>query len=189
MTEFSTGVPFDVSLGLVVNMGITDYDGTVALAVADVNDSIKEFLYQMPVSALPPSYGYYFDWTVTITQPIKVGDHLIGMYYDNASSSWVKIRGNVEYGAVDTIQLTDGKTIASTTSFRYDSAERKIYLTVQEGVSVYVRNSSGADLSSVISAEGTSVTVDASDLPAGRYKLRLENDVDSKDLYFVLGEK
>lgn len=189
VTEFSTGVPFDVSFGLTTNLSTVEYEGAFALAVVDKNDSVKEFLHQISVSALPPSYGYCFDWTVTITQPIKVGDHLIGMYYDNASSSWVKIRGNVEYGAVDTIQLTDGKTIASTTSFRYDSAERKIYLTVQEGVSVYVRNSSGADLSSVISAEGTSVTVDASDLTAGRYKLRLENDVDSKDLYFVLGEK
>lgn len=189
VTEFSTGVPFDVSFGLATNQGAVEYDGAFALVVVDKDDAVKELLNQMSVSDLPPLYGYCFDWTVTITQPIKVGDHLIGAYYDNASSSWVKIRGNVEYGVTDSIQLTDGKTIEKCTSFKYYSAERKIFLTVPDGVSASVYNSGGADLSSVISVEGTAVTIDASDLPAGRYKLLLVNDVDSKELYFVLSDK
>ena len=189
VTEFSTGVPFDVSFGLATYQSTVKYDGTLALAVLDKNDSVKELLNQMSVSDLPPSYGYYSDWTVTITQPIKFGDHLVGVYYDNASSSWMKIRGNAEYGVTDNIQLTDGKSIENTTSFRYDSAERKIFLTVAAGVTASVYDSSGADFSSVVSVEGTTVTIDASELQAGRYKLWLENDVDSKELYFVLGDK
>ena len=189
VTEFTTGVPFDVSFGLATNQSTVNYSGDLALALVDSKDSIKELLHQVTVSNLPPSYGYYFDWTVQITQSIKIGDHLIGLYFDNASSTWQKIRGSAEYGITDSIQLTDGKTIGKTTSFKYDSAERKIFLTVTSGVSVSLFDSSGADLSSVVSAEGTAITIDASGLSAGRYRLLLENAVDTKELYFVLGDK
>ena len=188
-TEYKTGVPFDVSFGLAVNKGTVNYSGELGLALVDKQNSVKELLYQMSVSNLPPSYGYCFDWTVTITQQIKVGDHIVGVYYDNSSSSWMKIRGSVEYFITDSIQLTDGKTIEKTTSFRYDSAARKIFLTVADGVSVSVYDSNGADLSSTVSAESTAITIDASELPAGRYRILLENDADAKELFFVLGDK
>lgn len=189
VSSFKTGVPFDVSFGLTTNHSTSEYNGRIGLAVADEDNTVKEMLSQVDIKGLPSGYGYYFDWTVTITQPVQVGDQLIAVYYDNETSSWVKIRGSREYGITDSIQLTDGKVLESTTSLRYDSARRKVTLKVAEGVSVTVYDSAGADLSSFVSASGDEMVIDASDFAGGRYKLVLQNDTEVKELYFVLGEK
>jgi hypothetical protein len=186
---FEKGVPFYVKTGLMYNASSYDYTGKIGLAVADENNQVKEELLVMEVNDLPSGYGYKFDTDLTYTIDLRVGDRLIAVFWDNETSKWKKIRGNVDYGVVDFIPLTDQYDLGESTSFSFNTKTREIILMTKGDVDFVVIGPSGEQVASVVTVQNEPVVVPTADLPAGRYKMILTKNEEYAEYYVVLGTK
>lgn len=188
LSTISTNLPFYFSAGMFINMGQQAFNGEVLFAMTDKNGQFVEELGTLTLE-LDPSY--MTGWSkiqATITAPIQKGYRLRAYYRSENTPEWTLVRGNDEEGCVWEYILLDEYTIEQSTSFTYNKNDRKIYLTVSNGISVSLTDASGKAYNQTIRREGTSVTVNAILLPAGTYTLTLQRGNEQKDLRFTIGK-
>ena len=186
LSTISTNLPFYFSAGMFINMGQQAFNGEVLFAMTDKNGQFVEELGTLTLE-LDPSY--MTGWSkiqATITAPIQ--KRLRAYYRSENTPEWTLVRGNDEEGCVWEYILLDEYTIEQSTSFTYNKNDRKIYLTVSNGISVSLTDASGKAYNQTIRREGTSVTVNAILLPAGTYTLTLQRGSEQKDLRFTIGK-
>ena len=187
-STIATNQPFYFSVGMFINMGQQIFNGEALIAVADKNGQIVEELGTIPLELKP---DYVIGWPsiqATITVPIEKGYRLRAYYRSENTPDWTLIRGNDEEGCVWEYILLDEFTIEQSTSFTYNKKDRKIYLTVGNGINVSLADANGKAYDQTIRREGTSVTVNAILLPAGTYTLTLQRGSEQKDLRFTIGK-
>ena len=169
-------------------MGQQAFNGEILFAVTDKNGQFVEELGTLTLELDP---GYMTGWSkiqATITVPIQKGYRLRAYYRSEKTPEWTLVRGNDEEGCVWEYILLDEYTIEQSTSFTYNKNDRKIYLTVSNGISVSLTDASGKAYNQTIRREGTSVTVNAILLPVGTYTLTLQRGNEQKDLRFTIGK-
>ena len=186
----SQNTPFTFGAGLFTNMSAQSFTGEILFAVADKTGQIVEELAVTPLEEVEPFYGVYIELgaSLTVTVPIEKGYRLCAYFRSEKTPEWTLIRGNDEEGCVWEYILLDEYTIEQSTSFTYNKNDRKIYLTVSNGINVSLADANGKDYDRVIRREGTSVTVNAILLPAGTYTLTLQRGSEQKDLRFTIGK-
>lgn len=187
-STITTNQPFYFSAGMFINMGQQAFNGEVLFAMTDKNGQFVEELGTLTLE-LDPSY--MTGWSkiqATITAPIQKGYRLRAYYRSENTPEWTLVRGNDEEGCVWEYILLDEYTIEQSTSFTYNKNDRKIYLTVSNGISVSLTDASGKAYNQTIRREGTSVTVNAILLPVGTYTLTLQRGNEQKDLRFTIGK-
>ena len=188
LSTISTNLPFYFSAGMFINMGQQAFNGEVLFAMTDKNGQFVEELGTLTLE-LDPSY--MTGWSkiqATITAPIQKGYRLRAYYRSENTPEWTLVRGNDEEGCVWEYILLDEYTFEQSTSFTYNKHDRKIYLTVSNGISVSLTDASGKAYNQTIRREGTSVTVNAILLPVGTYTLTLQRGNEQKDLRFTIGK-
>ena len=188
LSTISTNLPFYFSAGMFINMGQQAFNGEVLFAMTDKNGQFVEELGTLTLE-LDPSY--MTGWSkiqATITAPIQKGYRLRAYYRSENTPEWTLVRGNDEEGCVWEYILLDEYTIEQSTSFTYNKNDRKIYLTVSNGISVSLTDASGKAYNQTIRREGTSATINAILLPAGTYTLTLQRGSEQKDLRFTIGK-
>ena len=188
LSTISTNLPFYFSAGMFINMGQQAFNGEVLFAMTDKNGQFVEELGTLTLE-LDPSY--MTGWSkiqATITAPIQKGYRLRAYYRSENTPEWTLVRGNDEEGCVWEYILLDEYTIEQSTSFTYNKNDRKIYLTVGNGINVSLADANGKAYDQTIRREGTSVTVNAILLPAGTYTLTLQRGSEQKDLRFTIGK-
>lgn len=188
LSTISTNLPFYFSAGMFINMGQQAFNGEVLFAMTDKNGQFVEELGTLTLE-LDPSY--MTGWSkiqATITAPIQKGYRLRAYYRSENTPEWTLVRGNDEEGCVWEYILLDEYTIEQSTSFTYNKNDRKIYLTVSNGISVSLTDASGKAYNQTIRREGTSVTVNAILLPVGTYTLTLQRGNEQKNLRFTIGK-
>ena len=116
------------------------------------------------------------------------GYRIRAYYSSERTPDWTLVRGNDEGGCVWDLLLMDEYTIEQSTSFTYNKNDRMIRLTVKQGVTATLRDDAGTDYNSVCQADGTEITIDTAQLPAGSYILTLQKDSEEKELRFSVGE-
>ena len=187
-STITTNQPFYFSAGMFINMGQQAFNGEVLFAMTDKNGQFVEELGTLTLE-LDPSY--MTGWSkiqATITAPIQKGYRLRAYYRSENTPEWTLVRGNDEEGCVWEYILLDEYTIEQSTSFTYNKNDRKIYLTVSNGISVSLTDANGKAYNQTIRREGTSVTVNAILLPVGTYTLTLQRGNEQKDLRFTIGK-
>ena len=188
LSTISTNQTFYFTAGMFINMGQQAFNGEILFAVTDKNGQFVEELGTLTLELDP---GYMTGWSkiqATITVPIQKGYRLRAYYRSEKTPEWTLVRGNDEEGCVWEYILLDEYTIEQSTSFTYNKNDRKIYLTVSNGISVSLTDASGKAYNQTIRREGTSVTVNAILLPVGTYTLTLQRGNEQKDLRFTIGK-
>lgn len=188
LNTISTNLPFYFTAGMFINMGQKAFNGEILFAVTDKNGQFVEELGTLTLELDP---GYMTGWSkiqATITVPIQKGYRLRAYYRSEKTPEWTLVRGNDEEGCVWEYILLDEYTIEQSTSFTYNKNDRKIYLTVSNGINVSLTDASGKAYNQAIRREGTSATINAILLPAGTYTLTLQRGSEQKDLRFTIGK-
>ena len=180
--------PFELHIGFLYNSGTAAFTGQILVAVADKEGQIVEELYLFSTQELPVSFGFLIDQNVVVSQPIMPGYRIRAYYSSERTPDWTLVRGNDEGGCVWDLLLMDEYTIEQSTSFTYNKNDRMIRLTVKQGVTATLRDDAGTDYNSVCQADGTEITIDTAQLPAGSYILTLQKDSEEKELRFSVGE-
>lgn len=187
-TVIHQNTEFMLHFGFLYNNGSTVFNGQILIAMTDRDGQIVENLLAFDTGDLSPGYGYLLDWPVTITQPILPGYRIRAYYSSERTPDWTLVRGNDEGGCVWDLLLMDEYTIEQSTSFTYNKNDRMIRLNVKQGVTATLRDDAGTDYNSVCQADGTEITIDTAQLPAGSYILTLQKDSEEKELRFSVGE-
>ena len=180
--------PFELHIGFLYNSGTAAFTGQILVAVADKEGQIVEELYQFAAQELSVGFGFLIDQNVVVSQPIMPGYRIRAYYSSERTPDWTLVRGNDEGGCVWDLLLMDEYTIEQSTSFTYNKNDRMIRLTVKQGVTATLRDDAGTDYNSVCQADGTEITIDTAQLPAGSYILTLQKDSEEKELRFSVGE-
>ena len=188
LNTITTNQTFYFTAGMFINMGQKAFNGEILFAVTDKNGQFVEELGTLTLE-LDPSY--MTGWSkiqATITAPIQKGYRLRAYYRSENTPEWTLVRGNDEEGCVWEYILLDEYTIEQSTSFTYNKNDRKIYLTVSNGINVSLTDASGKAYNQAIRREGTSATINAILLPVGTYTLTLQRGNEQKDLRFTIGK-
>lgn len=188
LSTITTNQTFYFTAGMFINMGQKAFNGEILFAVTDKNGQFVEELGTLTLELDP---GYMTGWSkiqATITVPIQKGYRLRAYYRSEKTPEWTLVRGNDEEGCVWEYILLDEYTIEQSTSFTYNKNDRKIYLTVSNGINVSLTDASGKAYNQAIRREGTSATINAILLPAGTYTLTLQRGSEQKDLRFTIGK-
>ena len=188
LSTITTNQTFYFTAGMFINMGQKAFNGEILFAVTDKNGQFVEELGTLTLELDP---GYMTGWSkiqATITVPIQKGYRLRAYYRSEKTPEWTLVRGNDEEGCVWEYILLDEYTIEQSTSFTYNKNDRKIYLTVSNGINVSLTDASGKAYNQAIRREGTSATINAILLPAGTYTLTLQRGSEQKGLRFTIGK-
>ena len=180
-------VPFTLSGGLLYNMGAVTFTGDVIFAVTDADGNIVQRLFGGPVNEIEPNYGFCFSQSVTITAPLYEGSRIQALYRSSGASAWNVARGNEESGCTWEIPLSaSSNTVGESTRLVYNRNDGILHILVDSGVSVSLYAPDGSDLGSICEMKDGEVTVDASLMPAGRCRLVLKKDDETKELTLKL---
>lgn len=190
--------PFNLKFGLLYNRGSFDFVGTICLAVVDHDGNIVETLYDgmRPSDSEPlrPGYGYAAEISVTVRQVIRDGYRIRALFKSDRTPEWTVVTGNDEAGCVWDLLIADEyvepvepkRPIEEETALTYSKSDKILHLTVPEDVSVSLFGPSGEDLSSSCTTEGQEVKINTMLLPAGRCRLVLQRDDETKELTFTV---
>ena len=180
-------VPFTLSGGLLYNMGAVTFTGDVIFAVTDADGNIVQRLFGGPVNEIEPNYGFCVSESVTITAPLYEGSRIQALYKSSGASAWNVARGNEESGCTWEIPLSaSSNTVGESTRLVYNRNDGILRILVDSGVSVSLYAPDGSDLGFICEMNDGEVTVDASLIPAGRCRLVVKKDDETKELTLKL---
>ena len=144
--------------------------------------------FPQPGEVFEPGLGYYFTSKITIGSNIYPG-YRIRLYYTTAKNPQrTLVKGNDEEGCVWDLVISELINIEKNTTLTYNKADRTFQLQTMEGVTAKLETIDGTDHSDLCKQEGTLISIDASTLPGGSYKLTLTRGDDSKTVTIKLPE-
>lgn len=186
-------VAFTFKVDWFYNMGTTEFNGPIAFALADKNNTVKEVLYSGNYRLSPIAWGSIkgnsiSNKRVTITQTIAPGDRL-KLFYSVGSNTtnWKPVLYGDEEGMVGEIILA--QPLDECTAFAYSVDNRLIEITTLAGVTGKLTDAQNkeAEMTGTSTGSQTVLKIDTKKLTAGTYRLKLENDNDSKTIEFTVG--
>jgi len=183
-------VAFTFSVDFIYNTGPVDFTGSIAFALADKDNNVKEVLYKFATMPVPLGSGYDIPTQkVTITKAIAPGDRL-KCFYSNGSGTtdWKPVLFGDEEGLVGEILLA--QPIDENTSFAYNVDNRTIEVNTLAGVTCKLVDAQNREVEITADTSVTDRTVlkiDTKKLAAGTYRLTIQNDNDSKTIDFTVG--
>ena len=197
-TKFGKNESFNLQFGFVFNLGAVKYNGKVALAVYTRDGKFKDFLSiamqnNQSVTEFPYSVeaGYGNAWNLTCTIPCALapGDRLYGLFWNNGTGEWERLRAYDEDTVDSILLMAEPETpaaIAAATSLAYDREKKQFTLqTIAELACRVVAADGSVKLDQTTSADP--LTIDASKWAAGSYVLTLTPaDGESYTLRLVL---
>ena len=186
--EVEEGKPFFFSSFYFFNRTALPFDGWVRVGLVDREGKLKGVVSQECVCvAREGCYSAIDDWgTCTIKGPIDFGDRLRFYYKAKGSGEWHLI-GPANDGVTNwQVPVVDELSIADATSLTFNRLRRSITLSTKPGVSATLRAEDGADLSSSLYVEDTTIRIPLTDLPAGTHTVRLTKGRDVKELSFTV---
>ena len=157
------------------------------LALTDEDGVIKEELKEYAIENLPPWYGYQdLEFTFVIHSPIEIGDRIRLFYQSERTPEWTLLGGGDEW--VWELLAGDEFTIEESTEVKYDRKARMLTLVTKKGVEVGFFSSDGTAMNGCMEASDNGVKIDATQLPAGTYVLKLMKKDEYKEVKIKLGE-
>ena len=186
---FEKNKPFEASIGYYANLGVVCFNGSVALAVCDKDDNVKQIVFERKNISLDAGYMNASSQSgLTITCDIASGDKLRVVYKGEYSADWQVMYG-ISDDIVDEILIGGGATmdnIADAVSLRYekgDSGKRKLVIKSSLDIDYICTKTSNATTVALGSctAGGESV-IEFDSSTAGDYKLTFSNDRSSYSL-------
>ena len=175
------GKQFMLQVGNLVNNGSAPFTGHTKIALADKEGNIVEDnLSELYISELPATHGYCFYTPVTIHSPVLPGYRLRCYYKSESATEWEIAMANEETGCVWDLLIGDEYSIEESTRLTYDKHTRIFTLQVKEGVTATLASADGNDYSDLCKSGGNQITIDASSLPGGTYRLTLQKNDEVK---------
>lgn len=185
--DAETGLPSLVNLGGFWNKGSKDYDGRFRLGMFDREMKLIKTLWAYKLEEpLMMSHYKWFDNIELDIDDVDYGYRLVAQFFNTDTEEWEMVRANREYDGVDCVLLADEYSIEESTRFRYSKSLEFVILTVKDGVEVTCRTMNGDEVE-VYSAGAGEYHINAGELPAGRYVLRLKKEEEDVELIFVTG--
>lgn len=184
--EVRTGEPFTLYFGFLFNNGVAAFNGDLRLVMADRDGNWVEEFGQMAIEELPAGYGYMSYGEFVIQSPILPGYRIRAYYRSVHNPEWKVVRGNEEEDCVWDLLIGDPYTIEETTRLTYNKTSRLLKLQVKEGVTAQLHSADGNDLSDLCGTQGNEISIDASALPGGTYRLTLRKGSEEKRLNLSL---
>ena len=132
--KYQTGVPFNLYLGAIVNLGAVDFTkGTFAFRLYDKSGNLKEVLkddieYE---GQLIPEHNLYGDgpYSVTINSDIEPGDRIKVYYKGEGSTEWQLLRPYSSDAKSEIIVMaSDVAEIQSKLNLEYSKSDRTLTL-------------------------------------------------------------
>lgn len=187
VTEFKQGETHTVYLDWLLNNSNDYFSGKILLVLTDEDGVIKEELKEYAIENLPPWYGYQdLEFTFVIHSPIEIGDRIRLFYQSERTPEWTLLGGGDE--CVWELLAGDEFTIEESTEVKYDRKARMLTLVTKKGVEVGFFSSDGTAMDGCMEASDNGVKIDATQLPAGTYVLKLTKKDEYKEVKIKLGE-
>lgn len=149
---FATGTPFTADLCF-LNITAWQYNGKVALALADKDYEIKEMVSSEKATDINGAANGSLSvkmisfMSVKINSQIKAGDRIIPVFWDRATNGWVRMRKYNE-DAVDEIVVMeanpDGKAIALGTQIGWDRTKKELTIQTYNETTLEVLKADGS---------------------------------------------
>lgn len=137
-TSYKVNEPFACKLGGFINYGSVEFNGDIKLVLCDKDGTWKEELYTGSFSLTPNMIYYYpYNITITITQPLEVGDRLRIYYKGTYSDDWKWMRSsNLSIVDQELLVMASPEDIAKGLEFTYDKEGK--YMTIYSDNAAHV---------------------------------------------------
>lgn len=177
--KYQTGVPFNLYLGAIVNLGAVDFTkGTFAFRLYDKSGNLKEVLKDDIEfeDQLRPEYNLYVNgpYSVTINSDIEPGDRIKVYYKGEGSTEWQLLRPFDSYARSEIIVMAaDAAEIQSKLNMEYHKNQRLFrFYTYDLALSISVKNQNDQEIMVPIDVPCMCYgDVDMSQLPGGTYDI------------------
>lgn len=184
-TNFSKGVPFTISAGVITNSGTKDFTGTLMLGLTNDKGVIKEELMSHDVVNLKPNQGYTFvDVQCVISGTINKGDCIKAFYKNEEDKDWIQIKGDENCNAELSVFEY---TIDESTTIIYKKEDRSLHIETKKGVCVEFMKEDGTNLNHLCVLEDNGVMISAQNLTRGIYIVRLSKGNEMRNVKILLG--
>ncbi len=190
-TEFKQNESFKASF-VAFNYGNTLYTGKFRLEHFSRNGEMKGAVSkEYNWTDVKINNGYYYNNSIscTITQPIKAGDYIAGVFWERNKQRWeiIRNRTDVPYRIMLMENLPISyEALRTTTSVEFDRATRALKFTCDyPDVTFTLLNSTGSKIASQTYFE-TPITFDCSELAAGKYTVQISHQEISTPITFTI---
>ena len=176
------GTPFNIARVTICNAGLSNFYGEVVVAHTNSLGNIKELVSEIYSIDLANGYAQQlYNVECNLTKSITPGDKLRMYYRANDDEEWFLIKpysGNccweIPLEEIPTLPIEQG------TSLSYDKQKQLITIVHSTNVMCTV-TAEGADISSAVSQQLGTTTIDASKLGGKRCTIRLERGEEFKE--------
>lgn len=187
VTTFVQNQPFLLSVDGLWNCGRYNFNGFIKFSLTDKDGEIKEDLYGFKAVDVKPNYGWKIENAeLTITVPIEMGDRIRAFFMSEKTEEWTLIKGGEE--CTWELLVADEKTLAQATSVSFNKEARILKVKTKSGATVLLTDKDGNALADICTVVGNQTVINAKELPAGTYLLKLTKDPENLTVRIKLGE-
>ncbi len=179
--DFRQGKTFKLTAGALINSGFSAFDSDVQVCLVSADGNVKEVLYTERFEGQNRfETGYVYgldDIDITISEKIVTGDKIKLYYKSNRMKDFSPVLGapgdNFTYELPVAGEVSRGQEpeFAHEIALNYIRSERKILVSLPEGVSFRIEGKDGTDHSDICSVGKFTVTLDMLRLKSGSYRL------------------
>lgn len=182
-SDFFTNKAFNIHADVANRTG-ESFSGKLRLSMIDINDKVKEDLYEIESFELPSMYQTKLKIPVKIQQDIVAGDR-IRMYYQHADSDkWLLIQ-STEKNVPWEIILSDDFSIEESTSVSFNQITGILTILYKEGVEAFV-TLNGNEVTDGVTVGTESLIINTKKLPEGVFVISLSKENEMKEFTFEL---
>lgn len=190
-TSFKQGDTFKASF-CAFNYGNTLYTGKIRLEHFSKNGEMKGAVskeYSWTDVKINSGYSYNNSVACTITEPIRSGDYIAGVFWERNKQRWEIIRNRTDVPSriilMENLQISY-EALRTTTSMEFDRATRALKFTCDyPDVTFTLLNSTGSKIASQTYQE-TPITFDCSKLATGKYTVQVSHQEISTPITFTI---
>ncbi len=187
VTTFVQNQQFLFSVDGLYNLGRYNFTGQIKFSLTDKDGVIKEDLYGFNAKDVQPNYGWKIENAkLTITVPIEMGDRIRAFFKSEKAEEWTLIKGGEE--CTWELLVADEKTLAQATSVNFNKESRVFKVKTKSGATVLLTDKDGNALADICTVVGNQTVINAKELPAGTYLLKLTKDPETITVRIKLGE-
>jgi Peptidase C10 family. len=182
---------FEITIGWIESESRDTFNGKVALALADKDDKIREFISDELELSLSPSKSKQFSSVPCLmTLAPEPGDKVRLFYCSDKDGEWKPVYYNrEEEGIVGEIFIYDCQTIEASTSFSYDRDFGTVEFNTHPGLNWMMTDSRGIPVTEGVFYEGSILSINTTMIPEDTYTLTLSKGNDTKAFTIKMGSK
>lgn len=126
--EYIVGVPFNISVGGIYNVGASTFNGEVAIVHCNRDGEWQEVLDTFSITELEPSYISLHSKSITLTKSIELGDTIMAYFKGYNAEKWEPILTYRGYTYYKILLCATPEEVAETLIFHYDKEQNVIFL-------------------------------------------------------------